>query len=223
MKHKKLFLIVFFISTIPFFAFAKTQVVNLVTEYLVNPIGIDVQKPRLSWQILSDEQNIMQSAYEIRVTDSPENLTKKNRLIWTSGKVTGDNSVNVEYEGPELQSMQRVYWQVRIWDSNNKVSDWSKPAFWEMGILNPGLWKASWISKANEPETAESKPAHYYRKEFPVKKRVKSARVYVTSKGLYQLFLNGEKVSDDLFTPGWTTYNKRLQYQIYDVTPMLKD
>ncbi|MDO8951071.1 MAG: family 78 glycoside hydrolase catalytic domain, partial [Draconibacterium sp.] len=193
-----------------------------MTEYLVNPIGIDVQKPRISWQILSDEQNVMQSAYEIRVANSPENLSRKSRLIWTTGKVTGDNSVNVEYEGPKLQSMQRVYWQVRIWDNTGKATEWSVPAFWEMGILNPGLWKASWISKANEPETAESKPSHYYRKEFPLTKKVKSARVYVTSKGLYQLFLNGEKVSDDLFTPGWTTYNKRLQYQVYDVTPMLK-
>jgi len=223
MNHFRILLSIVLFSTITFLTNAKTQVTNLVCEYLVNPIGIDVQKPRLSWQIFSDEQNVMQSAYEIMVADSPENLNKKSRLIWTSGKVTGEESVNVEYGGPELQSMQRAYWQVRIWDSNGKSSEWSKPAFWEMGILNPGLWKASWISKANEPETAESKPAHYYRKEFPVKKKVKSARVYVTSKGLYQLFLNGEKVSTDLFTPGWTTYNKRLQYQVYDVTSMLKE
>ena len=222
MQLLKFWLSIVLISTIPFFAKSKTQLTKLVTEYLVNPIGIDVQKPRLSWQIISDEQNVMQAAYEIRVADSPENLSRKGRLIWTTGKVTGDNSVNVEYEGPELQSMQRAYWQVRIWDNNGKVTEWSEPAFWEMGILNPGLWKASWISKVNEPETAESKPAHYYRKEFPLSKKVKSARVYVTSKGLYQLFLNGEKVSDDLFTPGWTTYNKRLQYQVYDVTSMLK-
>jgi alpha-L-rhamnosidase len=223
MQQIKFFLSIVLFISVSGFATAKTQVVNLVCEYFVNPIGIDVQNPRLSWQIFSDEQNVMQTAYEIRVADSPENLSKKNRLIWNSEKVTGDNSVNVEYGGPELQSMQRAYWQVRFWDSNDKVSDWSKPAFWEMGILNPGLWKAFWISKANEPETAESKPAHYYRKEFPVKKKVKSARVYVTSKGLYQLFLNGEKVSDDLFTPGWTTYNKRLQYQTYDITSMLKE
>lgn len=223
MQLLKFWLSIVLISTIPFFATAKTQVTNLVTEYLVNPIGIDIEKPRFSWQILSEEQNVKQAAYEIRVADSPENLNKKNRLIWTSGKVTGDESVNVEYGGQVLQPMQRVYWQMRIWDNNNKVSDWSKPAFWEMGILNPGLWKASWISKANEPETVESKPAHYYRKEFPVKKKVKSARVYATTKGLYQLFINGEKVSSDLFTPGWTTYNKRLQYQVYDVTSMLKE
>ncbi len=216
-------LLIIFCSAISVYAKSKTQVVNLVNEYLVNPIGIDVQKPRLSWQILSDEQNVMQSAYEIRVADSPENLSKKSRLIWTSGKVTGDNSVNVEYGGLELQSMQRAYWQVRIWDNTGKATEWSIPAFWEMGVLNPGLWKASWISKANEPETAESKPAHYYRKEFSLTTKVKSARVYVTSKGLYQLFLNGEKVSTDLFTPGWTTYNKRLQYQVYDVTSMLKE
>jgi alpha-L-rhamnosidase len=223
MNHFRILLSIVLFCTITFLATAKTQVVKQVTEYLVNPIGIDVQKPRLSWQILSDEQNVMQSAYEIRVADSPENLTKKKRLTWTSGKVTGDNSVNVSYDGPALKSMQRAYWQVRIWDNKGKATEWSNLAYWEMGILEQDLWKASWISRASEPETAESKPAHYYRKEFLLTKKVKSARVYVTSKGLYQLFLNGEKVSTDLFTPGWTTYNKRLQYQVYDVTSMLKE
>lgn len=171
MNHFRILLSIVLFSTITFLATAKTQVVKLVTEYLVNPIGIDVQEPRFSWQILSDEQNVKQTAYEIRVADSPENLNKKSRLIWTSGKVTGDNSVNVSYEGPALKSMQRAYWQVRIWDNNGKITEWSNPAFWETGILEPDLWKASWISKASEPETAESKPAHYYRKEFPLTKK----------------------------------------------------
>ena len=219
----KQFFLLLVLYTISLVISAKTQVTNLVCEYLVNPIGIDVQKPRLSWQILSEEQNVKQTAYEIRVADSPENLKKKGRLFWSSGKVPGDKSVNIEYGGPALKSMQRAYWQVRTWDNNGNASDWSEPAFWETGLLEPQAWKASWITFGSEKETEESKPAHYYRKEFSAKKKVKSARVYVTSKGLYQLFLNGEKVSTDLFTPGWTTYNKRLQYQVYDVTLMLKE
>ena len=204
-------------------AIAKTQVQKLVTEYLENPIGIDIVKPRLSWQIISDEQNILQTAYEIRVADSPKNLSKKSALIWTSGKVESDQSVNVEFGGSPLKSMERAFWQARIWDNNNKVSDWSEPAFWEMGILEPELWTASWITMGSEKESENSKPSQYFRKEFNIKKKVKSARVYVTSLGLYQLFINGKKVSDDLFTPGWTTYNKRLQYQTYDVTAMLNE
>lgn len=204
-------------------AIAKTQVQKLVTEYLENPIGIDIVKPRLSWQIISDEQNILQTAYEIRVADSPKNLSKKSALIWTSGKVESDQSVNVEFGGSPLKSMERAFWQARIWDNNNKVSDWSEPAFWEMGILEPELWTASWITMGSEKESENSKPSQYFRKEFNIKKKVKSARVYVTSLGLYQLFINGKKVSDDLFTPGWTTYNKRLQYQTYDVTAKLNE
>ncbi len=223
MKTLKLYFLILLLSMVTISVFAKTQVTKLVCEYLENPIGIDIEKPRLSWQMNSDELNVKQKAYEIRVADSPKNLNKKHALIWTSGKVESDKSVNVEYGGSPLKSMQRAYWQVRIWDNNNKVSDWSEPAFWETGILSPELWTASWITMGSEKESENSKPSQYFRKEFKVKKKVKSARVYVTSLGVYQLFINGKKVSDDLFTPGWTTYNKRLQYQTYDVTSMLNE
>jgi alpha-L-rhamnosidase len=203
--------------------FAKTEVVKLVTEYHENPIGIDIEKPRLSWQLISEQENVMQTAYEIRVADSKSNLTKKSKQIWATGKVLSDKSVNVEYEGSSLKSMQRVYWQVRIWDNNNKASDWSEAAFWEIGILEQESWTASWITMANEKEyDGNSRPAQYYRNEFSAAKKISSARVYMTSLGVYELFLNGKKVGDELFTPGWTSYNKRLQYQTYDVTSMLQ-
>ncbi len=202
---------------------AKTIVTNLRCEYLKNPIGIEAERARLSWQILSYGSNVMQSAYEIRVANTPANLKKSAGLIWTSGKVNSDQSVNVEYGGPALKSMQRVYWQVRVWDNNNRAAAWSEPAFWETGILQPELWSASWITMENEKEMEGSKPAHYYRKEFYINNKISSARVYVTSLGLFELYLNGQKVGDDLFTPGWTSYNKRLQYQTYDVTEMLHE
>ncbi len=213
-------LVLIFLLLIPagLFAAAKTEVNNLVCEYHTNPLGIDVQKPRLSWQISSAENNFLQTAYEIKVTDQ----TAKGKLIWTSGKVNSDQSVNVVYDGPALKSLQRVYWQVRIWDNKGNASAWSAPAWWEMGILDPGLWKASWVTLGSEPDIIESKPSQYFRKDFSSVKKVKSARVYVTSLGLYQLFLNGQKVSSDLFTPGWTSYNKRIQYQTYDVTSQIQ-
>jgi len=222
MKKLKLIFLILFFATISMVSNAKNQVVKLVCEYAENPIGIDIKKPRFSWQILSEEQNVKQTAYGIRVADSPEKLRKKSGLIWTCGKVNSDNSVNVNYDGTALKSMQRAYWQVRIWDNNGKVTNWSEPAFWEMGILESESWKASWITMKDEKRVDKSLPAHYYRNEFSTHKKIKSARVYVTSLGLYELYLNGKKVGDELFTPGWTSYTKRLQYQTYDVTGMIR-
>jgi alpha-L-rhamnosidase len=199
------------------------SVTALRCEYHKNPVGIDIQKPRLCWQIVSDGENVMQKAYEIRVADSPENLNKKKLLIWTSEKVESDCSVHVEYGGPELKSMKRVYWQVRIWDNTNKVTAWSEPAFWETGILDNDLWTALWITVKDEIDGKGKWPAQYYRKEFSLNKKIKSARIYATSLGLNQLFLNGKNVGDQYFTPGWTSYHKRLQYQTYDVTKMLQE
>ena len=204
------------------FSINKVQVNRLVTEYKTDPIGIDVEKPRLSWQLNSDEENVLQTAYEIRVTDSKEDLQKGKNLIWTSGKVESDQSVNVVYKGPALQSMQRVYWQVRVWDNKNRASAWSTPAFWEMGILDKALWTASYIAMDDITTEKKSHPSQYFRRGFQTKKTVKSATVQATSLGVYELYLNGEKVGDDLFTPGYTSYNKRLQYQTYDVTNLLK-
>ena len=226
MKHSKAllksFLLIVFLGVFSSVLYAETGVTKLVCEYHENPVGIDVEHPRLSWQLYSDQQNVVQSAYEIRVAGSAKDLSSKSKRLWSSGKVESDQSVNVVYGGPQPESMQRLYWQVRVWDNTGKASAWSDPAYWEMGILNPELWKASWITLPNERESEDSKPAQYYRNEFSTSKTIKSARAYVTSHGLYQLFLNGDKVGDQLFTPGWTSYNKRLQYQTYDVTDMLQ-
>lgn len=201
---------------------AKTGVTKLVCEYHTNPIGIDVKKPRLSWQILSDGKNVKQQGYEIRVASSLSNLNQQNSLLWTSGKVLSDQSVNVEYQGTPLKSMESAYWQVRVWDNKNSVSAWSEPAYWEMGVLGKGAWTASWITMKDEQKSTTSLPSQYFRKEFSTSKKVSSARLYVTSLGLYQLFLNGKKVGDQLFTPGFTSFKKRIQYQTYDVTSLVQ-
>ncbi len=200
---------------------AKTTVSNLKCEYHFNPIGIDIVQPRLSWQIASDQNGMMQSAYEIRVADSEANLSNPKKALWQSGKVNSSQSVNVVYDGAAPKSMQRLYWQVRIWDQQGKASGWSTPAFWEMGLLTPNDWVASWIIAGFEKDNSASRPSQYYRKPFNLSKKVASARVYVTSLGLYELYVNGKKVGDELFTPGWTSYKKRVQYQTYDVTSLL--
>lgn len=202
-------------------AMARIDVKNLICEYKTNPVGIGVLKPRLSWQIASPEKEAFQKGYEVRFAASIAGL-KSNDLIWTTGKVSSPQSVNVVYNGPDLKSMQRVYWQVRCLSKREEWSQWSEPAFWEMGIIKPSEWKAKWISFGGEKEMKGSKPSQYFRTEFTLTKKIKSARVYSTALGLYELHLNGSKVSSDLFTPGWTSYKKRLQYQTYDVTSLLK-
>lgn len=226
MKNKlhgmKLFIIILLTGTVSAAWSQKTTVNELVCEYLVNPVGIDVEQPRLSWKINSERPDYMQTAYEIKAATSVDDLNKKNSLLWTSGKVNSTQSVNVVYEGPAPESMQRVYWQVRIWGNDSKPSAWSEPAYWETGILEPGQWTAAWITMNSEPEKEGSRPCHYYRSTFSTSKKIKSARLYATSLGLYELYLNGKKVGDQLFTPGWTSYKNRLQYQTYDITGMLQ-
>ena len=220
--YRKTAILLFLFNGLVLSALARNEVKQLVCEYKTNPLGIDVRQPRMSWQLVSSENNVMQSAYELRVAETVTKL-KSGKLIWSTGKVNSAQSVNVIYKGPELKSMERVWWQVRVWDNNNRATPWSEPVYWETGILLPSDWKASWITCTEEKIDKPSKPAQYYRKEFSISKKVKYARVYATSLGLYELSLNGSKVSTDLFTPGWTSYTKRLQYQTYDVTSMLKD
>jgi alpha-L-rhamnosidase len=195
---------------------------DLRCEYKTNPVGIDVITPRLSWKIVSPLNGIIQSAYEIRAGNKVEYLDEPAQLIWNTGKVSSDMSVHIPYSGPELKSGQRIYWQVRIWDTNNNLSPWSEPAFWEMGLLEESDWTALWIrSSVNENKT-KSNPSPLLRKEFNIRGEISLARLYVTSLGLYEIELNGHKVGNQVFTPGWTSYDNRLQYQTYDVTNQLQ-
>jgi alpha-L-rhamnosidase len=195
---------------------------GLRTEYKENPLGIDVARPRLSFKLRSDARGVRQSAYEIRVASSEAALSAGRDLVWTSGRVSSSASVNRVYEGPKLRSGQRCYWQVRVWDAGGLAAPWSAPAYWEMGLLEPSDWKASWIEPDLSEDVAKTGPVPMLRREFELQGTVARARAYVTSHGLYELHLNGQRVGDELFTPGWTSYNKRLQYQAYDVTSLLQ-
>ncbi|MFI5008323.1 MAG: family 78 glycoside hydrolase catalytic domain, partial [Solirubrobacterales bacterium] len=200
-------------------AAAAPRVVGLRTEYKENPLGIDARKPRLSWRIESGARGVLQSAYEIRVTHGGSGSGK---VVWDSGKVASDASIHRVYEGPALRSGERYDWQVRVWDGSGSPSAWSAPASWEMGLLEAADWKASWIEPGLAEDVTKSGPSPIVRREFQLKGAVARARAYVTSHGLYEMHLNGRRVGDELFTPGWTSYNKRLQYQSFDVTPLLK-
>ena len=197
----------------------QLSVNNLTTEHKTNPIGIDAAQPRFSWKISATGNNVMQNAYQIRVATNAS--FSSSTQVWNSGKVTSDESVLQKYGGNTLKSGQRYYWQVKVWDNKGRESKWSQTAFWETGLLSPSEWKAQWI-EFNE-NTDRYIPAPYFRKEFDVSKKIAKATIYATAHGLYELHLNGQKVGDQVFTPGWTTYGHRLQYQVYDVTKQLQN
>ena len=185
---------------------------TLRCEYKANPLGIDTPEPRLRWVLASPERNAIQTAYQILV----------NGGLWDSGKVMSSQSVHVSYAGPLLSSGQTVSWKVRVWDGKGEVSEWSEPAFWQMGLLSASDWTAQWISLPfSRPQTDQNPPA-YLRRVFSLEKPIARATAYATARGIYTLSLNGQRVGDAHFAPGWTDYTKRIQYQTYDVTNLLQ-
>ncbi len=203
-----------------FDGFSQSKVNQLLCNNLSDPVGIGTSVPQLSWQLISGKRNVMQSAYEIRMSNQPSSFSKEKALTWNSGKIKSGESVHVDYTGPLLQSNKKYYWQVRLWDNEGKLSDWSPPALFQTGFLHSGDWKAKWI----EPGFIDTvgQPSPMFRKGFTAKKKIKSATAYITAHGLYEAQINGQRVGDAYFTPGWTSYNKRLQYQVYDVTNLLE-
>lgn len=197
---------------------AKTAVDHLLTENMSNPVGLDNATPRFSWQLVSEERGVSQLAYAIRLAKTPDGLKKESALLWSTGKVSSSQSVHVIYQGDKLKSDTRYYWQVKVWDQNNKASAWSEPAWFHTGFLNPSDWQAKWIA-ATKQDINQASPL--FRKEFQLSKTIKSATLFITCHGLYEAFINNKRVGDAFFTPGWTAYNERLQYQVYDVTDML--
>lgn len=200
---------------------AQVSVKNLLCEDMLNPIGLDVLQPQFSWQLISDKRNVMQTAYEIKVAENAIDVEKEKHLVWRSGKISSDQSVHVTYNGKALQSTKKYYWQVRVWDNTSgKASAWSDVNSWQMGLLNPSDWTAKWITTTLADTLVG--PSPMFRKSFSLAKNIKSATVYITAHGLYEAQLNGKKIGNDYFTPGWTSYHKRLQYQAYDITGLLK-
>jgi len=200
---------------------------RLTCENLDNPQVIDVVRPRLSWINVAGEgeRGQVQSAWEIRVAGTKEKLVNGEADLWNSGKVNTNQSVNVIYGGRALKSRQDCWWQVRTWDIDGKVSEWSEPAFWSMGLLDPGEWKAKWIGAPwqgeepiPDPVRNENRqmvlkemppPAPLLRKKISISKEIKDARAYVTGLGYFEFYVNGEKVSDDVLVPNQTNYGKR--------------
>ena len=207
---------------------ASVQIFNLKCENRIDPLGIDVVQPKLSWNLESLLRNKIQSAYQILVTDSQETLSKNLGNLWDSQKVKSDRSIQIPYKGKGLNSESLVYWKVRIWDEQGLPSDWSPPAQWEMGLLNQSDWKGDWISDGKtEPQNFkdfyEDDPSPLFRRDFKTTKKIKKARLYITGLGYYEATINGKKVGNHVLDPGWTNYSKRVLYATYDITKMIND
>ena len=301
------------------FAANDAELNNLRCEYHNNPLGIDITSPRLSWITQSENRGWKQSAYQILVASSQENLDQDRGDLWDSGKTQAGQSIQIPYAGKPLLSHGQCFWKVKVWDQNGAASPWSQTATWSMGLLNEADWQAQWIGHdkavkitpnrdaelagkghkititkalyglkgdpkkqidikeklqahvdagnlslkvtnefagkdpayeekkvleaqwlvedwksgivANENEICDLTigrpkqylPAPYLRKEFTVATGVKRAIVYATAQGVYELSLNGQRVSNDVFMPGWTDYKQRIYYTAYDVTDLLKE
>ncbi|WP_082026648.1 family 78 glycoside hydrolase catalytic domain [Flammeovirga sp. OC4] len=195
------------------------QVQDLRCEYRINPLGIDNINPRLGWKIIDNQKTRgqKQTAYQILVASSLKKLNKDKGDIWDSNKIDNAQSVNNLYAGQQLTSNQECYWKVRVWDMNGKASDWSKPARFTIGLLNPSDWKGEWILKADQKKTDHN----WYRKNLELKSKTQSAFVYVGSFGYHELYVNGQKITDNVMNPVTSYMKKRIPYLTYDIKDYL--
>jgi alpha-L-rhamnosidase len=204
---------------------SSLRLMELKTEHVSQPLGIDTPHPRFRWLLDSAERGQLQSGYQILVGSSLQKLKVDTGDIWDSGKVISDNSVEVLYGGPELSSGERAHWKVRVWDQNGRQSEYSAPAWFEMGLLHPSDWQAKWIAA----KKGISSPL--FRREFSVNAPVRRARAYVSGLGCYELFINGRRIGDRVLDPAATYYNNaqpfklgsRVLYATYDVTNDLQE
>ncbi len=205
---------------------SSLQLSALKTEYLENPLGIDVTHPRFSWTLVSKERNQSQSAYEIILSDDLKEINAGKGKLWTTGKVISSQTLHIEYGGKALYSVTRYYWRVKVYDQDGNASSWSEPAWFETAMLQASDWTASWI---NDGSTNPAKDEDYYkpdrmpllRKTFNASKKIATARLYISGLGYYEAWLNGKRIGDHVLDPGFTTYRKQVAYSIYDVTSLL--
>ncbi len=188
---------------------------QLQCEYLNNPLGLCCKRPRFSWILESDRTNVIQAGVRIQVAED----ARFERIYWDSGERSSDESAYTPYDGPELMGGRQYYWRVRISDSTGDVSGWSETSWFEMAPDAAEL-RAQWIAPDDSPADTRVK---LLKKSFLIKAPVKRARLYATALGVYFAQINGKRVGDRLYAPGWTSYKKRLLYQTYDITGLLAE
>ncbi len=192
------------------------SVKDLTCNYLHDPLGIGLNAPFFCWKLESEVPGCKQTAYLLQVAEKDDFSV----LLWDSDWVAGENSVHIVYKGPQLDSMTAYFWRVKVKDHAQGESEWSETARFETGLCQED-WQAKWIEPEDEVDPKAYKPAPFLRRNFNIEGDIKQARLYVTAHGLYEAYLNGKRVGDQVFTPGNTDVVNRLQYQVYDVTELL--
>ena len=181
----------------------KCEALNV--EYRTNPLGLDEAAPRFSWKLVSDQNSVRQTAYRIIVDG-----------MWDSGRVEAETSVHIVYGGKPLKPKTRYTYRIKVWDNHGEESEQSE-GFFETGFLgHTDLWRAKWL----EPQT-DGDAVPVLSKKFCIEKKPDRARLYATAYGVYEVYINGKRVSDSYLAPGFTSYSKRLQYQTYEAEQYL--
>lgn len=206
--------------------FAQIKVVQPLTASLVNPVATNTATPTFSWQLQSTQRAVIQTGYQIIAASTPQNLANNIGDLWNSGMVYSNRNLYVTYAGKALSSGAPCYWKVKV-ITNKGTSDYSAAAFFRVGLLEASDWKATWIGydKASTFDSISQfsrLSARYCRKEFIVNKTVKNATVYIAGLGMYELFINGKKVGDQVLAPAPTDYRKSVLYNAFDVTQQIK-
>ncbi len=194
----------------------NTQTVTVAKpslEHQHEPLGIGLVTPRLSWIVQTDLQNWLQAAYEIEVSRADQTQT--------SGRIEISQSVLQPWSFAPLQSREQVRLRVRVWGQDGSSSDWSEALEAEAGLLNVEDWQAQFVGPTWTEDVSKLEPSPYLRHEFELHKPIKQARLYLSALGVYEPYLNGQVVGDQVLAPGWTSYNNRLRYQTFDVTELL--
>lgn len=212
MKHIIL-LLSFFLSVISFAA----EPVNLRCEHLTNPLGIDTKNPRLTWLLDDNRQGAKQRAYQILVGTDSLNVLKGQGEMWDTGIVEAED-ILVVYKGNMLEPFTRYFWKVIVWDKEGLESSSVVNAF-ETGMMHISNWQGAWIGDGKD---INYKPAPYFRMKFATDKSIKSARAYIAVAGLYELYINGEKIGNHCLDPMYTRFDRRNLYVTYDVTRQLQ-
>ena len=209
-------LLVLFLS-LPAFAVPPCTPVGLQCEHLVNPLGIDAAAPRLAWRLDDGRKGAKQTAYQVYVGTDSMAVSQGKGGSWQSAKLLSDSQL-ITYAGKALQTFTKYYWKVEVWDKDGKPSASSVASF-ETGLMNSKNWQGAWISDVSD---VALKPAPYFRKAFEAKKKIKSARAYIAAGGLYELYLNGQKIGNHRLDPMYTRFDRRTLYVTYDVTKQLQ-
>ena len=200
------------------------EIEQLKSDFQTTPLGIDNSTPEFSWVLKSSNRASTQTAYEILISDEESKLKKGN--FWKSGKIIGNQSFGISYNGKNLKSLTRYFWKIRVWNEAGKVSDWSQSSWFETSMLEATDWKASWISDhkslpENDEDFYKDIPNPLFRKSFEITKEIKSARLYIAGLGYSITYINGARVGDHMLDMPWTQFGKQVTYNTFDVTTML--